>query len=141
MTNIAAVIKKVSTFSFIGIVGAFVDYGTRSVLLWAGLPGFLARACSYIAGSTVAYYLNSFYTFDGDRSAEEKKRAGFVYLVCFIAAVTVDAGLRKAFPEIPNILFWSWFVSQGVATVLNFTLQNFWVFRAQETGSGGYSEA
>lgn len=32
-------------------------------------------------------------------------------------------------PSMPGILFWSWFVSQGVATTLNFLLQNFWVFR------------
>ncbi|KAB1504368.1 GtrA family protein [Corynebacterium sp. 320] len=120
--------KKILTFTLVGIVGAFFDYGTRTLLLHVGVLGFLARGCSYIVGSTVAYYLNSYFTFNGNRSRTEKARAAAVYCLCFTAAVLVDLAIRKQFPEVPHVLLWSWVFSQAVATVLNFLLQNFWVF-------------
>ncbi|MCJ7858780.1 GtrA family protein [Corynebacterium kalidii] len=79
--------------------------------------------------SAVAYYLNSVLTFSGERSLPEKSRAAASYVVCFTAAVLVDWAIGHAFPTLPDVTFWSWFVSQGVATTLNFLLQNFWVFR------------
>lgn len=53
-----------------------------------------------------------------------------VYLVCFDAAVLVDFLLRRQLDSFPHYRFRAWFVSQAVATVLNFLLQNFRVFRA-----------
>ncbi|AZA08294.1 GtrA family protein [Corynebacterium pseudopelargi] len=123
-----SLIAKASTFFIIGIVGAFSDYGTRALLLDLGVLAALARAGSYIVGSTVAYYLNSFFTFAGDRSLVEKARAASVYCCCFGLAVAVDALLRHGFPETQHILFWSWFFSQACATIVNFLLQNYWVF-------------
>lgn len=119
-------------------MGALFDYGTRTLLLHLGIPGFTARGCSYIVGSVVAYYLNSFYTFDGNRSASEKYRATVVYLFCFVVAVVFDFTVRKLFPNASHILFISWFISQAAATLCNFTLQNFWVFRS--SGGRGIKE-
>ena len=94
----ARIAKKASTFLLIGVVGALFDYGTRTLLLHLGIPAFTARGCSYIVGSVVAYYLNSFYTFDGNRSASEKLRAAVVYLFCFAVAVVFDF-------EVSQVLF------------------------------------
>lgn len=125
----AAMAKKMVRFVAVGCVGAACDYGTRSLLLHLGVIGVLARAGSYIVGSVVAYYLNSYFTFGGDRSAREKQRATVVYVVCFLAAVLVDFLFRRQVDHLPHFHFWAWFVSQAVATVLIFLLQNFWVFR------------
>ncbi|MGV0868922.1 GtrA family protein [Corynebacterium kalidii] len=121
--------RKVLRFGMVGVVGALVDFSTRTLLLHLGAPGVFARGGSYIVGSTVAYYLNSVLTFSGERSLAEKSRAAASYVVCFTAAVLVDWAIGHAFPTLPDVTFWSWFVSQGVATTLNFLLQNFWVFR------------
>ncbi|AZA10493.1 GtrA-like protein [Corynebacterium gerontici] len=120
--------RTASAFLLVGIVGAVCDFGTRSLLLSLDGAPWLARACSYIVGSTVAYYLNSFFTFAGDRSAGEKLRATSVYCLCFGLAVLVDAVFRHGLPGIHHLLFWSWFFSQAVATVTNFLLQSVWVF-------------
>lgn len=117
-------------FTGIGIFGALIDYGTRTLMLYLGVWPFAARGISYIVGSTFAYYANSFLTFGGDRSAAEKFRAAVTYVVCFCTAVLVDFAVRHLFPGMPHVLFWSWFFSQAAATVLNFGLQNVWVFRA-----------
>ncbi|MBF4552544.1 GtrA family protein [Corynebacterium sp. DSM 45110] len=121
--------KKLARFVAVGCVGAICDYATRELLLHLGVIGWVARACSYIVGSIVAYYLNSHFTFGGDRSSQEKLRAAAVYLFCFLAAVLTDFLFRRHLSDIPHYLFWAWFVSQGVATTLNFLLQNFWVFQ------------
>ncbi len=55
------------------------------------------------------------------------------YVLCFTAAVLVDHLVRHTLPAMPAVYFWSWFVSQGVATALNFLLQNLWVFRGSST--------
>lgn len=125
-------LRKGSSFVLVGVVGAAVDFSVRSLLLHVGLPGIPARAGSYICGSAVAYYLNSYFTFHGVRSREEKVKAAASYLVCFLTAVAVDDAMRRALTESAADLFWSWFVSQAAATSLNFVMQNVWVFRTRE---------
>ena len=111
-----------------GIFGAVTDYAVRYVLLDFGAWPVAARAASYAVGSIVAYYLNSFVTFNGRRSVEEKARAASVYAACFAVAVSVDFIVRNLFPSVNHVLFWAWFVSQGCATVVNFSMQKYWVF-------------
>ncbi|AZA14255.1 GtrA family protein [Corynebacterium choanae] len=123
-------VRKIVNFTLVGVVGAVCDYGSRFVMLALGVPPFVARGGSYIVGSTVAYYLNSFFTFSGDRSAKEKSRAAVSYVVCFCLAVLVDAAVRHGVPQLPYLYTWSWVASQAVATITNFLLQNLWVFQA-----------
>ena len=123
-------LKKGINFTLVGVVGAIFDYGTRFILLHFGVPAFIARGSSYIVGSTVAYYLNSFFTFKGDRSAAEKTRATISYIVCFCTAVLVDLIVRHTMADVPHVLTISWVISQAAATILNFSIQNLWVFRA-----------
>lgn len=122
-------LRKLTSFVLVGTVGAVVDFSIRSLLLYLSFPATLARGGSYISGSTVAYYLNSYFTFNGVRSRTEKLKAASSYVVCFLSAVITDYIIRANFGEDRDILFLSWFFSQAVATSLNYILQNFWVFR------------
>ncbi|WP_075690982.1 GtrA family protein [Corynebacterium sphenisci] len=122
-------IAKILRFTLVGIVGAIADYGSRHLLIGYGVDPSISRAMSYVLGSTVAYYLNSFVTFSGSRRGPEKARAAASYLACFASAVCVDYAVRRALPGYAHVLTVSWVVSQAVATMLNFTLQNWWVFR------------
>ena len=108
----------------------------RTLLLAIGMPGVAARAGSYIVGSTVAYYLNSWVTFAGQRDRKEKARAAIAYLLCFLTAVGVDWLVRAGFDDSREVLLGSWVASQGCATALNFLLQAFWVFRQRRAGFG-----
>lgn len=123
-------LQKILKFGIVGIIGAFCDYGSRSLLLLIGINPTVSRASSYIVGSAVAYTINSYYTFDGERSHAEKIRAATSYIVCFACAVIVDHYVRLEAPNHEHVLILSWVLSQGVATLLNFLLQNFWVFKA-----------
>lgn len=70
------------------------------------------------------------YSASRHRPSREKRRTAVVCLVCLDAAVLVGFLLRRQLDSFPHYRFWAWFVSQAVATVLNFLLHNFWVFRA-----------
>ncbi|MFD8880891.1 GtrA family protein [Corynebacterium xerosis] len=122
-------LKKILFFGMIGIVGGIFDYGSRALLIHYGLDPSPSRGFSYIIGSIVAYYLNSFFTFEGNRSKVEKVKAVTAYVICFLAAVLVDHVVRKLLPGLDYIMTISWVLSQAMATAINFTLQNFWVFR------------
>lgn len=123
--------KKIASFSLIGIAGAFVDYGTRSALISLGLSAWISRALSYLFGSSTTYYANSKFTFSGKRSKGEISKASAVYALCFTLAVLVDA-LSRSFYQGSLSLEISWFLSQASATLVNFLLQNFWVFKGNE---------
>ncbi|MDO5730992.1 GtrA family protein [Corynebacterium sphenisci] len=122
-------IGRILRFTLVGVVGGITDYGSRYLLIAYGVDPSISRAMSYVLGSTVAYYLNSFFTFSGNRTGPEKAKAAASYLACFISAVCVDYAVRRTLPEYVHVLTVSWVVSQAVATTLNFTLQNWWVFR------------
>lgn len=123
--------RQLVAFGLVGLLGATTDFGTRQLVLSVGADPTVARAASYLAGSTVAYYLNSYVTFAGTRSRAEKARAAVVYAFCFAVAVLVDSLVRHLFSVLPHVLLISWVTSQAVATVLNFTLQNLWVFKSR----------
>lgn len=130
-----AIRKKLISFILVGVIGAICDYGLRYILLDSGISPFAARGLSYIFGSVVAYYLNSFFTFHGTRSAQEKTRALLTYTACFSAAVLCDLLVRNLFPSLPYVMTISWIVSQGVATFLNFSIQNLWVFSSTKNSN------
>lgn len=134
MTN-KAVRRKIISFILVGIIGAICDYGLRYILLKSGIYPFSARGSSYIFGSVVAYYLNSFFTFHGTRSTQEKTRALLTYAACFLTAVLFDFLVRNLFPSLPYVMTISWIVSQGVATFLNFSIQNLWVFSSAKNAN------
>lgn len=122
--------RRVFSFTLVGVLAAGVDFGTLWLLLQLGLIPPLSRAGSYVAGSTFAYYLNSYVTFSGNRSPAEKTRAAVSYLVCWSLAVGVNSLFRWWFDSMDNLVFWAWFVSQGCATCVNYLLQRLWVFRS-----------
>ncbi|RAV31345.1 hypothetical protein DLJ54_08850 [Corynebacterium heidelbergense] len=122
-------VKKLSRFGLVGIAGALFDYGSRALLISVSVNPTCARALSYAIGSTVAYLLNSYFTFDGERSSAEKRRAIVAYATCFALAVVVDHQVRTLVDLSDKTLLVSWIVSQAVATLVNFLLQSLWVFR------------
>src|SRR5699024_5136359 len=79
----------------------------------------LARAGSYIAGSTTAFLLNRRWAFDGDGSRSEALRGAVTYLVVFGVIVGSNWAFLGAFGSWSGAVFWAWFLSQGAAPSLN----------------------
>lgn len=116
-----------------GGLSAVVDYGLLLGLMALGLGPNLAKALSFVAGTTTAYLLNRRWTF---RAAPSKRR---------FAAVVVLYGLTFAVQVGLFALNYPWVlgatgsvlaaqsvgfvVAQGVATTVNFVVQRTLIFR------------
>lgn len=120
--------KRILLFCVVGTAGAAADFGTRSVLLALGLNPAVSRGISFVVGSSLAYSLNSRFTFAGNRSAREKGRAVLVYLICFLIAIVADGLARRLLGTGDFTLTAAWVISQAAATSVNFLLQKYYVF-------------
>lgn len=127
--------RQLLFFVLSGCIAAVVDYGAYRLLLAADVEPSLARAGSYIAGSTTAFLLNRRWAFDGDGSRSEALRGAVTYLVVFGVIVGSNWAFLCAFGSWSGAVFWAWFLSQGIGTSLNFLLQKLFVFRARSDTS------
>lgn len=126
-------IGQLARFVVVGGLSALVDFGVYHLLLHAlGAPTWLSRAISFICGTTTAYFLNKRFTF-GDAAGGRGRLAGFValYATTFAIAVGVNALSLALLPEIAYKATIAWVISQGTATVINFVMLRWVVFRAR----------
>lgn len=129
-TSLQHLSRELFLFILSGCIAAAVDYGTYRLLLTFELSPSLARAGSYIAGSTTAFLINRKWAFKGNGSSSEALRGAVTYLAIFFVIVGSNWLLLETFHGWANALFWAWFLSQGIGTTLNFLLQKLFVFRA-----------
>ncbi|MBA2308560.1 MAG: GtrA family protein [Pseudonocardiales bacterium] len=121
--------SQLGRFVMVGAFSALVDYGIYSALLLVDTPVHLAKALSFIAGTTTAYLLNRRFTFDSTGGAG--RFAGFVvlYATTFAANVGVNAAALSLLPDMPLRITLAWVIAQGTATAINFVMLRTVVFR------------
>jgi putative flippase GtrA len=125
-------VSQLWRFVVVGGLSALLDFGVYHLLLHVlGAPSWLARAISFICGTTMAYLLNKRFTFGG-AAGGRGRLAGFVLLygTTFAIAVGVNALSLAVLPEIAFKATIAWVISQGTATVINFVMLRWVVFRA-----------
>jgi putative flippase GtrA len=123
-------------FALIGGFCALLDYGTYTVERTFGMDSSpwvnIARAVSFIVGTTTAYFLNRKFTFSAGRRQGGSQVGGFVllYTVTFFVAVGMNALMLAVLPttlwQQPTF---AWVISQGTATAINFVMLKWVVFR------------
>lgn len=113
----------------VGAFSALVDYGVYSALLLLDTPVHLAKALSFVAGTTTAYLLNRRFTFHSAGGAG--RFAGFtvLYATTFAVNVGVNAAALTLLPDTPLRITLAWLVAQGSATAINFVMLRTVVFR------------
>lgn len=86
-------LTQVFRFVLIGGFCALVDSGIYWLLLEAGMWVHLAKAISFIAGTTTAYFLNRRFTFTAAQKGGAGQLGGFVllYTVTFFVNVGTNA--------------------------------------------------
>jgi putative flippase GtrA len=126
---------QIVRFVAIGAVAAGVDLGVYAGLLALGVWAPLAKAVSFILGTTTAYLLNRRFTF-ASSSGGAGRFLGFVVLYGSTFAVNVGvASLVLHVMHAPSINpgllagFLSWFVAQACATTINFIVMRTVIFR------------
>ncbi|PRX47932.1 putative flippase GtrA [Prauserella shujinwangii] len=118
-------------FVLIGGFCALVDFGIYSALLQVGTWVHLAKAISFIAGTTTAYFLNRRFTFAAARNGGAGQLGGFMllYTVTFFVNVGTNALALHLVPDFRWRVVLAWVIAQGTATMINFVMLKWVVFR------------
>ncbi|PXY34944.1 GtrA family protein [Prauserella sp. PE36] len=118
-------------FALIGGFCALVDSGIYWLLLQAGTWVHLAKAISFIAGTTTAYFLNRRFTFTAAQKGGAGQISGFMllYTVTFFVNVGTNALALELLPELTWRVALAWIIAQGTATTINFVMLKWVVFR------------
>ncbi|MFF0541595.1 GtrA family protein [Nocardia thailandica] len=121
---------QIVRFTLTGGFSAIVDYGIYSLLLYAvGLPVSVAKAISFVCGTTTAYLINRRWTFKAEPSRARFLAVIALYALTFAVQVGINAALYFALPD----EWWrqplAFVVAQGTATVINFVVQRVVIFR------------
>jgi putative flippase GtrA len=122
-------LSQLIRFGAVGGLAAVVDLSVYQLGLYAGLPTYLARAVSFVCGTTVAYALNRRWAFrvEGGR----RRVAAFVVLygTTFGVVLGVNATALAFMPRTVWMTTAAWALSQGVGTMVNFLVLRLIVFR------------
>lgn len=133
MTVSVPLVTQLFRFICTGVVGAVVDFGSTYLLSLVGLSHAGSKTVGFILGTLTAYFINRWWTF---QAAPSRKR--FVATMCsYLLTYLVQLGLflvciswleDHGFSD-----FWtqaiSFVIAQGTATVLNFIIQRWVIFR------------
>jgi putative flippase GtrA len=124
-------VRQLTRFVMVGGFCALVDSGIYWLLLQAGTWVHLAKALSFIAGTTTAYFLNKRFTFQGagDRGAAQAGGFALLYTVTFFVNVGTNAAMLRLLPEVAWKVALAWLIAQAVGTAINFVMLRTVVFR------------
>jgi putative flippase GtrA len=124
-------VTQLARFVLIGGFCALVDYGVYQGLLSLGLWVHAAKAISFIAGTTTAFFLNRRFTFAAGNTGGAGQLGGFVllYTVTFFVNVGANALMLHLLPDSGLRITVAWVIAQGLATAINFVMLRTVVFR------------
>ncbi len=121
-------------FVLVGGFSAVVDFGSTALFTFAfGLSDGVSKALGFVLGTLTAYFINRRWTFQ----AEPSGRRFAITMVTYGLTFIVQWGLYKvSIPWLEGFdlnAFWvraiSFVIAQGTATVLNFLIQKFLIFK------------
>ena len=122
-------------FILVGGFSAIVDFGSTSLFTWVfEFTDGTAKTLGFILGTLTAYLINRRWTFQAEPSVKRFIITMFTYGLTFL----VQVGLYLvSIPWLEGMglnEFWvrviSFVIAQGTATVLNFLIQKFLIFRS-----------
>ena len=121
---------QLGRFVAVGALSALVDFGGYHALLALGTYVHLAKAISFILGTTTAYLLNRLFTFTATEGGRARF-AGFVLLygTTFAINIGMNALMLAVLPQLPFRTSVAWVIAQGTATAINFIMLRTVVFR------------
>lgn len=128
-------LRQLLRFGLAGAIAGITDYSSLQLLIDAGLLSELAKAISFVLGSTVAYLINSNWTFASQHDAREMFSVTGAYGMAFCLNVSAYAALRFFLPEMPWKITLCWFLAQALATSCNFAVQRGLIFRGKRASS------
>lgn len=133
-TNLAddALDLKTQIIRFVatGGLSAIVDFGLYVFLYKVvGLDLSVAKAISFIAGTTTAYLINRRWTFKAEPSRARFIAVVALYAVTFAVQVGLNAAMLHFLPDQWWQIPLAFVIAQGTATVINFIVQRAVIFK------------
>ncbi|MBB5913633.1 putative flippase GtrA [Nocardia transvalensis] len=130
---------QIVRFVATGVLSAVVDFGLYLVLMnLFGVPRDIAKAISFVVGTTTAYLINRRWTFKAPPSRIRFAAVWALYLVTFVVQVGINALLNDHLPRmrwelaghtVTIAVLLAFVVAQGTATVINFVVQRAVIFK------------
>jgi putative flippase GtrA len=120
---------QLTRFVLVGAVAFVVDLSTYQALLAIGLWVHLAKALSFVAGTTTAYLINRRWTFQGKGGRAEYASIMALYGITFVVQVGMNAVMLAVLPPFHGEYTCAFVVAQAVATTINFIVQRTVIFR------------
>jgi putative flippase GtrA len=120
---------QLTRFVLVGGLSALVDYGSYQALLAMGTWVHLAKAISFILGTTTAYLINRRWTFNSAGGTAPAMRFVLLYSVTFFVNTGVNAFMLYLLADFAGEKTVAWVIAQGTATVINFVMLRLVVFR------------
>ena len=116
-------------FVLVGGFSAIVDFGIYQALLAVDTWVHLARALSFICGTTTAFLLSRRWAFNSSGGSAPAIRFAVLYATTFLVNVGMNALILQLQPEWRWEVTVAWVISQGTATLINFVMLRAFVFR------------
>lgn len=121
--------SQLGRFILVGAACASIDFGCYWALLQLGVWVHLAKALSFVAGTTAAYLLNRRYTFNARGGAAQASGFALLYTITFFVNVGTNALMLQVLPAFRGEYAVAWAIAQGTATVINFVTLRTVVFK------------
>ncbi|MCF8588872.1 GtrA family protein [Gordonia sp. HY285] len=113
-----------------GVLSAVFDFALTLLLQSvAGAPYWLAKACGFILGTTIAYLINRRWTFRAEPSKARFIAVVLLYAVTFFVNIGLYSLLMHEWGSSLVASACAFVVAQGVATVINFVVQRTVIFK------------
>ncbi|MDO5682821.1 MAG: GtrA family protein [Propionibacteriaceae bacterium] len=126
-------VTQLFRFTVTGGLSAIVDFGSLLIMTHLiGLPDNIAKAISFVFGTTTAYAINRRWTFNAAPSTKRLIAVWVSYLLTFALQVGLYALVRPllmdhmSYPAAQTVSF---VIAQGAATICNFIIQRWVIFR------------
>ena len=124
-------LKKSTKFIIVGSTNTTVTYALYVALVYIGLNYNLALIIEYLFGIITGYVMNRYWTFSDRYNTPNSL---FKYCATYCVSFAFNLGILNwlvLFGVLGPIM--GQLVALGLATVVSFLLQNFWVFRPQNS--------
>ncbi|RAV33310.1 GtrA family protein [Corynebacterium heidelbergense] len=132
--NPATLNQQLFRFIAVGAFSAIVDFGTTAgthfLLDWSD---GVSKAVGFILGTLTAYFINRRWTFQAEKSFRRFAVTMLTYLLTFavqwgLYRLTIPWLNTTGLPPL-GVRIVSFIIAQGMATVINFAIQRFLIFR------------
>lgn len=128
-------------FVLTGGLAAVVDFGTYQLMLHVGLYIHLAKAISFVLGTTTAYLLNRRWTFQAKGGGKQLAAVFGLYALTFAVQLGVNAIVLGFVTHNLVGTTVAYVIAQGTATVINFIVQRKVIFTPERSAPCGPERA